>query len=159
MFYEKNNNINVKIVRTAAIFGKYDNFNDEKSHVVPALIKKSLNNQKYLEVWGDPNVIRDFVYAEDLAKALIVIAQKKKIKTINFSSGIPLSIENLANMILKVQLSDKKLKFNRRVNSSAQFRVLDNQMFNSFFPKFRRTKLEVSLSDTINWYKDKIKQK
>ena len=63
--------MDIKIIRTSSIYGPYDNFDDKKSHVIPALIKKSFNSKKNLEVWGDPMVVRDFVYVEDLVNAMI----------------------------------------------------------------------------------------
>ena len=64
-------------------YDKIDNFNEKKSHVVPALIKKLLTNKSKLEVWGDKKVTRDFVFANDLAKAIIVILNSsRKLKRI-----------------------------------------------------------------------------
>ena len=39
-FYQRTTNLDIKIIRTTSIYGPYDNFDDKKSHVVPALIKK-----------------------------------------------------------------------------------------------------------------------
>ena len=44
-----------------SIYGPNDNFSDHFSHVVPALIKKIIN-EKVLKVWGNKLVTRDFVY-------------------------------------------------------------------------------------------------
>ena len=76
MYYLESLNMNIKIIRTSSIYGPFDNFDMNTSHVVPALIKKALS-KKYLEVLGDPSVTRDFVYAEDLAKACILLSNHK----------------------------------------------------------------------------------
>ena len=101
MYYLENFNMNIKIIRTSSIYGPFDNFNTSTSHVVPALIKKALS-KKYLDVLGDPFVTRDFVYAEDLAKACILLSAHKFKGIINFSSGNSLTIKQLAKKIIKI---------------------------------------------------------
>jgi hypothetical protein len=44
--------MNIKIIRTTSIYGPYDNFDKNKSHVIPALIKKVFLRKKYLKVWA-----------------------------------------------------------------------------------------------------------
>lgn len=154
-FYIHKYKMDISIIRTAAIYGKYDNFDNKKSHVVPALIKKSLSKNRYLDVWGDPNIVRDFVFAEDLAKAILLITPKKNIQLVNFSSGKSLSIKNLASKILKISNTKKILRFINKSKSSAKFRVLNNKKFDKYFPSFKRTSIATGIKETIDWYKQK----
>ena len=157
-FY-KSRGINISIVRTSSIYGPNDNFNPSKSHVIPALIKKIFDSKKKeIEIWGNPNVVRDFVYVDDLAKAIILLINTKIDKPINFSYGKGLTIINLAKIL--IQLSGKKVnfKFNNTSLSSASFRVLDNKYFNKVFKKFKRTNIEDGLKKTINWYLNEKKK-
>jgi len=152
MYYLESFNMNIKIIRTSSIYGPYDNFDINTSHVVPALIKKALSKKKYLDVLGDPSVTRDFVYAEDLAKACIFLSMHKFKGIINFSSGAPLTIRQLAKKIIKVLKINKKIKFVSKSKSSAKYRVLDNSKFNKLFKYFKRTNLKDGLHETIKWY-------
>lgn len=156
-YYEKNMNMNIKIIRTASIYGLYDNFDEAKSHVVPALIKKLLKNKNKLEVWGDKKIVRDFVFANDLAKAIVIILNStRKLKNIiNFSSGKATSVDRLSKILVKISDRKKKIKFIKSMPSSAKFRVLDNSYFNTIFKSFKRTNLENGLKKTIDWYKTK----
>ena len=151
-FY-KSKGVDVCVVRTSSIYGPYDNFNPKKSHVIPALIKKIFDTKKNeIKIWGNPNVVRDFVYVDDLAKAIVLLMNKKVTEPINFSYGKGLTIISLAKILIK--LSGKKIKF-KFINpklSSAPYRVLENKLFNRIFKKFKRTGIEDGLKKTINWY-------
>ena len=152
LFY-KSKGVDVCVVRTSSIYGPYDNFNPKKSHVIPALIKKIFDTKKNeIKIWGNPNVVRDFVYVDDLAKAIVLLMNKKVTEPINFSYGKGLTIISLAKILIK--LSGKKIKF-KFINpklSSAPYRVLENKLFNRIFKKFKRTGIEDGLKKTINWY-------
>lgn len=157
-FY-RNQGMDISIVRTSSIYGPNDNFNPAKSHVIPALIKKIFDsNKKEIEIWGNPNVVRDFVYVDDLAKAVILLINKKIKKPINFSYSKGISIISLAKLLRKISGKKIDFKFNNLSLSSAPFRVLDNRYFNKIFKKFRRTELEEGLKKTINWYLNEKKK-
>ncbi len=152
-FYSKNTKLDIKILRTSSIYGPYDNFNTNKSHVVPAIIKKSLDNKKNLEAWGDPYVVRDFVYVKDLVEAMLLVMTKKNFKILNFSYGKGCSIKNLVKLILKVTNKNKKVIFRYKNRSSAKYRVLNNIKFNQVIKNISRTSLLDGLIQTCKWYK------
>lgn len=152
MYYLKKFNMNIKIIRTASIYGPFDNFDLNTSHVIPALIKKALSKKKHLNVLGDPNVIRDFVFAEDLARACILLSLNKFKGIINFSSGHPTTIRQLSKKIVEIIKIKKKIKFVNKSKSSARYRVLDNSKFDKLLKNFKRKKLKDGLFQTIQWY-------
>ena len=153
-FYCQNKKLDIKIIRTTSIYGPYDNFDEKKSHVVPALIKKIDKIHKNLEVWGDPNVIRDFVYVDDLVRAMINLVPKKTKEIFNFSSGTATSIKTLAMTLLDITKKKKKIIFIFKNRSSAKFRVLNNNKFNKNILKIKRTSLKDGLIKTYMWYKN-----
>tara|TARA_B100001123_G_C15304210_1_gene1022069 strand:- start:899 stop:1846 length:948 start_codon:yes stop_codon:yes gene_type:complete len=153
-YYSEIFKMDINIIRTANIYGPYDNFSKNQGHVIPALIFKAMNKSKNLEVWGDPNVVRDFVYAEDLAKACYkVLKSKKRNLTLNFSSGKGVKIQKLAKEILKSLKIKKKILFQKSMPSSAKYRVLNNRIFNNYFRNFKRTKLRDGIKTTAQWLK------
>ena len=112
-----------------------------------------------MDVLGDPSVTRDFVYAEDLAKACILLSAHNFKGIINFSSGNPFTIKQLAKKIIKILKVKKKIKFTNKSKSSAKYRVLDNSKFNKLFKDFKRKNLKDGLRETIKWYLNYEKQK
>ena len=151
-FY-KSKGVDVCVVRTSSIYGPYDNFNPKKSHVIPALIKKAQSTKNKLEVWGDPDVIRDFVYVDDLVNGILNLLPKTNNQIFNFSSGKSTSIRMLAKTILEVIGSNKKILYKFKNRSSAPFRVLNNNMYNNKIKNIQRTSLKKGIKETYLWYK------
>ena len=157
LFYNQTKKMDIKVIRTSSIYGPYDNFDDKKSHVIPALIKKSINSKKNFEVWGDPTVVRDFVYVEDLVDAMINFTPKKTKQILNFSSGKPTSIKLLAKTILEISGTNKKIIYKFKNRSSAIYRVLNNNNYNKKIKRIKRTTLINGLKKTFEWIKNNKK--
>lgn len=66
--------LNYKTIIPCNLYGKYDNFDLIRSHLVPSVIQKvymaQINGDNSVEIWGDGTVRREFMYAEDFADAL-----------------------------------------------------------------------------------------
>jgi GDP-L-fucose synthase len=63
------------------LFGEYDNFHLDNSHLIPAIIRKiyeAKNKNKDVTLWGDGNPLREFTYSKDLAKIVLLLLQHKK---------------------------------------------------------------------------------
>lgn len=93
---------NWAIIRPANIFGEYDDFSGNGT-VISSMIKKVEEANGYVEAWGDGTPIRDFVYAPDVAEAIIELFERGLKKTIvNFGSGEERTISNIINDIINV---------------------------------------------------------
>lgn len=152
--YNSKFNMNIKIIRTSSIYGPSDNFDSKKSHVIPALIKKVFKEKK-LKIWGDKNVIRDFVYVDDLSEVILKILKLKKNYKLNFSTGKGTSIKSLAKLINNLSKKNKKIIYQKNKPSSAKYRVLNNNKISKLI-KIKRTNLREGLIKTINWYKENL---
>jgi GDP-L-fucose synthase len=90
------------------LYGPGDNFDLEASHVIPGMIRKIEtardNNEPTLKLLGTGRPLREFLYAEDLAEAIIFMLENYKGTEglINVGSGSEISIKDLANIIAKV---------------------------------------------------------
>ena len=150
-YYNNKYKMKIKVLRTSSIYGPYDNFSENKSHVIPGLIKKVFKD-KNLKVWGDKNVVRDFVFVDDLAKAVLNLFQKNTTKPMNFSLGKGHSIKELAEKINKISGRDLQIIYQKDMPSSAKFRILNNTLSNKKL-KIKKTSLDEGLKHTIAWYK------
>ena len=86
------------------MYGPNDNYHPENSHVLPALIRKfheaAENNSPEVVVWGDGTPMREFLYADDLANALVYLMLNYNEKEfVNVGYGSDVTIGELANMI------------------------------------------------------------
>ena len=129
-FNKEYNSMNISVVRPANIYGPHLNFNPTNSMVVASLIRRLFNKEDPFVVWGDGSAIRDFVYSEDVANAMIKIVQKKIKYPINIGSEKGTSIKNLVRNILKSRFIKKKpnVVFDKSKPSGDKKRVLDMKL-------------------------------
>lgn len=98
------------------LYGPNDNYDLQNSHVLPALIKKfylaKKNNLPHVEIWGTGEVLREFLYVDDLAEACLHLMLNYNDKLfINVGSGKDISIKELALTVKKVVGFEGELKF------------------------------------------------
>lgn len=152
--YKKEFNFkSLHIVRPANIYGPYLNFNPKNSMVVGSLIRRILSEENPLKIWGDGSNIRDFIYSEDVADAMIKVMEKNIVVPINIGSGKGVSIKKLINTILKCKKIKKipKISFQKNKPSGDKIRVLNVNLAkkNGIVAK---TSLKKGLEKTIEWY-------
>lgn len=95
-FYSQKTGRKLTIVRPTALYGVHDHF-DKTAHVIPQLVNRVLAGERPLRVWGLPTVTRDFVHADDAARGVLVAMEAGG--THNVSTGVPVTIQDLANLI------------------------------------------------------------
>jgi GDP-L-fucose synthase len=102
------------------LYGPGDNFDLEASHVIPGMIRKiesaKDNKESSLKLLGTGRPLREFLYVEDLAEAVIFMLENYKGNDglINVGSGSEISIKELAN-IIKFKTNYKgKIFFNKK---------------------------------------------
>lgn len=89
------------------LYGPFDNFDLETSHVIPALIRKAheakLEDRKVMEVWGSGNVRREFLHVDDCADGMLFIIENYSDHShVNLGSGVDVTIRELAQIISEV---------------------------------------------------------
>ncbi len=89
------------IVRPANIFGNNDDFSGNGT-VISSTIKKISEASNEIECWGDGSPIRDFVYADDVAKALIDLYNLRYNDAINFGSGDEITIKRMVESLVAI---------------------------------------------------------
>ncbi len=145
------------VIRPANIYGPYANFNPKNSMVVASIIKRVLDGENPLKVWGDGKAIRDFIYSDDVADAIIKVINNNIQIPINVGSGKGISIKKLVYEIVN---SDKikfkpKIIFEKSNKSGGKVgdkkRVLDMNLARKYNIK-NKTNLSKGLFYTIDWY-------
>jgi GDP-L-fucose synthase len=89
------------------LYGPFDNFDLNTSHVLPAMIRKfheaKLNGNIAVELWGSGMPMREFLHADDLADAVVFAFENEfKDNLYNVGTGIDLSIKGLAELIQRI---------------------------------------------------------
>jgi len=104
------NYTNWAIIRPANIFGEYDNF-DGTGTVIATQCKKVFEAENEIEAWGDGTPIRDFVYAGDVANAILSLYEKQIHTTINFGAGEEITIKSMIEQLIKISGKDIYIKW------------------------------------------------
>ena len=110
------------IIRPSNIYGPYDRFDNVRSHVIPALIKRALNKENPFIVWGNPNTIRDFVYVDDVAFGILKAAENcRNPCLLNISTGTETSINRLVNLLIKISKYEGEIVWDKtKVNGQSR---------------------------------------
>jgi len=143
----------IGIARGTAIFGPFDNFDLETCHVVPALIKRVLNNEDPFIAWGTPDVVRDFLYVKDVVNgALLVLEKGQSMRPYNLGYGSTISIGDILDAILEVTGKNPKVMWDDSKPTTIPFRKVSTERIKQelgFYPKYT---FHEGLKETIDWY-------
>ena len=157
--YKKQYNFQSIVVFPTNLYGPHDNFDEKKSHVVPALIKKihnaKRNNNDTVSLWGDGTPTRDFLYVDDAAEGILLAAEKyNESEPINLGTGEEISIKTLAELILRLMDADPQIIWEKEKPNGQPRRCIDStKAFEEidFKPKIS---LEEGLERTIKWFEE-----
>lgn len=157
-------NSNFYSVMPCNLFGENDNFDLQTSHVLPALIRKAheakISNAKSMEVWGSGTPLREFLYVQDLARALQMCIEqveakdiyKKNISHINIGSDDEVSIRELTEIICNIVGFEGDLKFDPSKPDGTMRKKMDNTLIKELGFK-QEYSLEEALLRTYNYIK------
>ena len=121
-------------------FGPNDNYDNLKSHFVPALLKKVDNLKKikkHLIIWGNGKAKREIIHVDDLADACVYFMNKKNTSyLINIGTGKDYTINYYAKLMIDLIIGNKKIKIK-----------YDKSKPNGVFRKV----LDISLAKSYGW--------
>ncbi|CAN2244790.1 WcaG Nucleoside-diphosphate-sugar epimerases [actinobacterium SCGC AAA044-D11] len=138
------------------LYGKFDNFDLENSHVVAGLLRRFnsavASGSKEISVWGDGSPLREFLNVSDLATAIMFLITKGSTQaTINVGSGNEISIKDLATFIAMITNFNGKIEFDTTKPNGTPRKLLDSRYINSlgWEPK---VSLETGIRETYKWF-------
>jgi GDP-L-fucose synthase len=155
--YRKQFGFNAIYLLPVNLYGPRDNFEPEKSHVIPALIKKIAdaikNKRDYIDVWGTGNASREFLYVEDAAEAIVLATQNYNgAEPINIGAGFEITIKELANKLCTIMKYRGKIHWDKSKPDGQPRRCLDVTKAEKEFGFKAKTSFEEGLAKTVNWY-------
>ncbi|TSC88521.1 MAG: hypothetical protein G01um10147_17 [Microgenomates group bacterium Gr01-1014_7] len=149
------NSMTTIVVRPGNVYGPYDDFDWESSHVIPALIRKAVERHSPLEVWGTGYDIKDFIYVEDLVEGLILAMEKiNQFDQINIGGGVPITIRQVLKAILKADnFRSPKIVFNSSKPTMIPIRLININKARRILGFTPKTSLKMGIKKTVDWYK------
>lgn len=139
------------------LYGPYDNFDLETSHVIPALIRKCIEAKEQgkdqIVVWGDGSPTREFLYVEDAAEGILLAAERyNESKPVNLGSSHEITIKELMQTIANLTGYNGSVIWDTSKPNGQPRRKLDTSLAHRVFGFCSSTTFEDGLSRTINWY-------
>lgn len=143
----------IAVVRPANVYGPYDNFDLENATAVAALIKRAVDGENPLVVWGDGSAERDFIHARDVARGILLVAERMPGYPVNLGSGDGLSIRRLVESIVGNLEPRPDVRWDVTKPTGDKKRIMDISRARAigFAPSIP---LELGIRETMEWYRE-----
>ncbi len=153
------------------LYGPYDNFDLETSHVLPAMIRKfhdakqsgnkHLESSEPVELWGSGSPMREFLHVDDISKAVLFAVENVLPEYLyNVGSGKDLTIKQLAETIQHIVGHKGKIIWDTSKPDGTPRKLMDNSKIENLGWK-AEISLEDGIKQTYQWFlenKDKVKE-
>ena len=148
------------------LYGPNDNFNLETSHVLPALMRKfheaKVQRKDSVTIWGTGKPLREFMYVEDLANAIVFMMENIEAKDLyengithlNVGSGKDIAISDLAKLISEIVGFNGKIEYDSTKPDGTPRKLMDVTRINSLGWKYK-TELKEGIIKAYNFFKQK----
>lgn len=146
------------------VFGPYDNFSLESSHVIPALIRrmhetiqKDDSENAVFSVYGTGKPLRQFIYSLDLAKLFLwVLRNYDSVEPIILSvdESDEVTISDAAQLVAEAFGFKGKLHYDTSKADGQLKKTASNAKLRSLLPDFSFSSFACAVKDTVQWFKD-----
>ena len=154
--YERQFGAHFISVMPTNLYGPFDNFDLETSHVLPALIRKfheaKTGHSPSVTIWGTGTPKREFLYIDDLAGACVFLMKNyDRPEIVNIGVGEDISISGLAALVKKIVGYEGEIVYDSSKPDGTPRKLLDVSRLHSLGWK-AKTSLEQGIAKTYEWY-------
>ncbi|MEW6272303.1 MAG: NAD-dependent epimerase/dehydratase family protein [Thermodesulfobacteriota bacterium] len=154
-FYRDRFGMRIALLRPSNLYGPHDKFEDDRSHVLPALIKRALRREDPFVVWGTGDAVRDFLWVEDFVDDLLAAIERYCTgEPLNVAAGRATTIREAVRTILDVCGHRPEVRFDASKPDAIPYRMLDTTRADAVLGPRRRTSLADGIAATVRWYRD-----
>jgi GDP-L-fucose synthase len=141
------------------LYGPFDNFDLNSSHVIPALIRKCVEaanrNDKEIVCWGSGSASREFLYVDDAAEGIVRATEVMNEPTpINLGNGSEIKIKDLVELIVKLTGFKGGITWDATKPDGQPRRCLDTERAAKMLNWRAQMGFEEGLKRTIEWYRN-----
>lgn len=154
-FWHEKYEMEILISRTSNIYGPYAKFNPAISNFIPAIIRNAVDKVDPFEVWGTPDVIRDVIYSEDFARAIVTMLDNEKIKfdIFNIGSGTRTTVDEVVKLALEyAEHRPSIVKYNSSKPTTIKFRGLEISKAKNVLNWQPRYTIDEGIKKTTQWW-------
>ena len=138
------------------LYGPYDRFDEQASHVIPAMMLKfhraKLENYPHVDLWGTGKPLREFLHVDELAAALVLMIQQYSAEApLNIGYGQDIRIRDLAYLMAKTTGFTGEIRFDAAMPDGMARKLLDISKIKAlgWSPKLS---LSDGLVSTYEWF-------
>jgi GDP-L-fucose synthase len=155
--YREQYGLDTVFVLPTNLYGPRDNFDLETSHVIPALVRKMLESDEDVVLWGDGSPTREFLYVEDCVEGLVLAAERYDgPEPVNLGAAKEISIRQLAELIADVTGFTGEVVWDHERPNGQPRRSVDGTRARELFGFEARTPLREGLERTVTWYRSTL---
>ena len=138
------------------LYGTHDNFDLQTSHVLPAMLRKfheaKINNNATVTLWGSGTPMREFLFVDDMAKAVVYALENKLPEYLyNVGSGKDITIKELAETIQKVTGYKGEIIWDSSKPDGTPRKLMDVSKMKKLGWSYS-TELEEGIEKTYQWF-------
>lgn len=142
------------------LYGTHDNFDLNTSHVLPAMLRKfheaKLNNNAPVELWGSGTPMREFLFVDDMAEAVVFALENKLPEYLyNIGTGEDLTIKELAETIQKITKHQGEIIWDATKPDGTPRKLLDVSKMHALGWK-HKLNLEQGIQKTYDWFLENV---
>ncbi|MFH1724566.1 MAG: NAD-dependent epimerase/dehydratase family protein [Elusimicrobiota bacterium] len=152
--YRKEYGMRVGIARPQNAYGPRCNFDPKRSHVIPALIRRVVEGEAPLRVWGDGSQSLTFLYVTDLVRGLLAVAERHaEADPINLGSAESIRIRDLVKLICEAAGAEPEIVFDTSAPTGQPRRQCDTRKAEEVLGFRPEVPLREGLRRTVEWYR------
>ena len=154
-YYAREHQMKVSIVRPFNPYGgNYRWGSEEKAHVIPALVKRIMDGEDPVAVWGSGQQRRNFLHASDAARLMLKIIEKHAVAIpVNIGYDYDVTIAELVSLICEVSGKHPKIVFDTSKPEGRFRKCADatrlREITDGYEPKIS---LRQGIAEMIDWY-------
>ena len=138
------------------LYGPRDSFNLESSHVIPAMIRKTISARDAGEtvvLWGDGSSTREFLFAEDCARAIVLAAETYDgAEPVNLGAGWEITMKDLAATIAEAVGYQGEIIWDSTKPNGQPRRKLDVTRAREYFGFEAEVTFAEGIKRTVEWW-------
>jgi len=156
LIYARETGVPVTIVRPFNIYGERYRWVGEFSQAIPMLVKRVMDGEDPVVIWGGGNQRRSYIHARDCARMMLALVQADHSHgPVNIGTEETTSMIDLVNLICRVADVSPAFEFDRTKPEGRLVKSADMRLFRTIVPDFSFSlDLEQGLAAMVGWYSD-----
>ncbi len=154
-YFARDYGMKITVLRPFNMYGaNYPWRSLEKAHVIPALIKRVLDGEDPLVVWGSGEQRRNFLHGEDAAEAIVRVIEAGAAGAVNIGYEEDTRIADLVSLICDVTGRRPRIEFDRSRPDGQARKSADATRLRSLTGNYEpRVSLRQGVEEMVDWYR------